>query len=317
MKGVFLDKLSLDRQDLDFTRLDQLAINWTYYSATQFGETGSRVADADVIITNKVIIDESLLSQCSKLKLICVAATGTNNVDLKAARKHNISVCNVQHYAEASVAQHVFTLLLNLVTHLPQYQRAVQEGEWSKSDQFCLLDYPITELAGKKLGIIGYGNLGKAVAKIAEAFGMEILIGQSLTGINKPGRLSLKELLCEADVLTLHCPLTEQTRNLINGAAFKLMKPTAYLINTARGGIVNEAALLHALQQKQIAGAALDVLSIEPPSPDHILLKNKLNNLIITPHIAWASKESRQRLLDELITNIQSFLSDTPRNIVN
>jgi glycerate dehydrogenase len=246
--------------------------------------------------------------------LICIAATGTNNVDLTAARELNITVCNVPAYATASVVQHVFALLLSLTTHVHDYRRAVAQHHWERSKNFCFLDFPIHELAGKIFGIIGYGELGKAVATIAEAFGMTVLIAARPGSKAESGRLPLQELLPQVDVLSLHVPLTEQTRNLIGTRELGLMKNTAILINTARGGIVDESALAEALRSHRLGGAGVDVLTKEPPTDGNPLLVADIPNLIITPHTAWASVEARQRLIQQVSANIQAFLAGKPIN---
>jgi len=314
-----LDKASLDCGDLDFSGLNNLDLEVIEYDTTNPKKTAKRIKDMEIIITNKVILDKKLINEASNLKLICITATGTNNVDLEAAKQKGIIVCNVTGYATSSVVQHVFMLISVLNTKLMQYTAAVSKNKWSKSNFFCLLDFPITDLENKTIGIIGYGELGKGVAKLAKAFGMRVLICESLQvdKKNDKDRVSFNELLAESDIISLHCPLTEQTENLIAENEFNKMKPTAILINTARGGIVNEQALLTALQTKQIAGAGFDVLVQEPPAMDHFLLSADLDNLIVTPHIAWASQTSRQHLWDGVISNIEAFMRKTPRNVVN
>ena len=313
--GVILDRASLDVGDLDLSGLNHPISHWQSYDHSSASETYHRVKNSQVVISNKVVIDASLLSQLSQLRLICVAATGTNNVDLVVAEKHHIAVCNVTGYATPSVVQHVFALIFALHTHLCEYRQLVKQNEWQKSKHFCLLNYPIAELAGKTLGIIGYGELGKAVASAAQAFGLQVLIAQSLTGPASADRVSLDRLLSSADIVSLHCPLTDQTHNLINAAMLAKMKTTSILINTARGGIVNEQDLLDALLNKQIAAAGLDVLSEEPPR-NNVLLRHPLPNLMITPHIAWASQASRQRLINEVGKNIEAFYQGERRNRV-
>lgn len=313
--GVFLDRGSLGDDEIDFTPLTETLPEWRFHETTAKGDVAERIRDAQVVVTNKVVLDAESLSRASRLRLVCVAATGTNNVDLAAAARRGILVCNVRAYATASVTQHVFAMILALATRLLEYQAAIREGRWQASAQFCLLDYPIIELAGKVLGIVGYGELGRSVARTAEAFGMNIRIA-ARPGTSADGRVPLHELLREADVLSLHCPLTPQTRHLIGAREFDLMKPNALLINTARGGIVDEPALAEALRSGMIAGAGVDVLSIEPPGRDSPLLAEDIPRLLLTPHIAWASRESRQRLVAELGENIRCFLAGRPRNLV-
>jgi glycerate dehydrogenase len=314
---VFLDTDSLDIKDLDWGRLEGTGVSLTRHTATAARQTAKRIQNANIVISNKVIIDESMLIEAPDLRLICVAATGTNNVDLEACKSRGIVVCNVRDYATPSVVQHTFSLILSLTNHLPAYREAIHAGGWSRSEQFCLLEYPISELNGKTLGIVGYGVLGQTVARLGEAFGMNILIA------NRPGqevlangRVSMESLLRESDIISLHCPLAENTRNLIGPGEFRQMKANAILINTARGGIVDEEALLAALDSGSIAGAGIDVLAIEPPPASTPLLTRSLPNLIVTPHIAWSSQEARQRLLDQIADNITAYLTGTPRNIV-
>lgn len=317
MPGVFLDRNSLDHNDLDLSRLQATLPEWRFYGATAPAEIAARIADAEVVVSNKVVLDAAILAQAPRLKLIAVAATGTNNIDLEAATHHGISVCNIRAYATPSVVQHVFALLLSLTRSLDDYQQAVRRGRWQHSEQFCLLDYPIRELGGLTLGIVGYGELGRAVAEVAEkAFGMRILIAQHPGGETQPGRLPLHELLPQVDVLSLHCPLTEATRGLVGEAELALMKPGALLLNTARGGLVDEPALAAALREGRLGGAGIDVLQTEPPTADSPLLAGDIPNLIVTPHIAWASREARQRLTDQLADNIRAFLAGTPQNLV-
>lgn len=289
---------------------------WLWYGVMSAEEMDALLDDVDVVVSNKVVLDEQHLSKAKRLKLVCIAATGTNNVDIAAATRNNIVVANVRGYATASVAQHVFGLLLTLTTRLNDYVAAVKRGEWSKSRYFCLLDYPVRELAGKTLGIVGFGHNGQAVAKLAEAFGMKVLISKRNEQDQRAGRIALAELLPMVDVLSLHCPLTEQTRHLIGAQELALMKTDAVLMNTARGGLVDESALLDALQNQRIGGAGLDVLQQEPPPADHPLLSAELSNLIITPHTAWISRESRQRLINEIALNIEAFKTGQVRNRV-
>ncbi|WP_455376632.1 2-hydroxyacid dehydrogenase [Kaarinaea lacus] len=316
MKGVMLDVKSIDSGDINFDSLKSVVSDWQFYDFTAEEEVDDRIKGADIIVTNKVKINKNHLTQASALKLICVAATGTNNVDLKAAESAGIPVANVTNYATPSVVQHVFCLILSLVRKLMEYRQAVQENRWQQSPFFCLLDYPISELSGKTLGIIGYGVLGKAVATVGEAFGMKVVVAAHKGTTATEGRLGFEQVIQDSDVISLHCPLTDETRNLIGSKEFSMMKPAAILINTARGGIVNEDALVNALKTGQIAGAGFDVLSQEPPVDGNVLLDNSLPNLIVTPHIAWASVESRQRAVNEISLNIKAFLEGEHRNRV-
>ena len=311
MNAVFLDYESLDKNDLDFSALHAVFSQLELYPSTLATQVLARVQHADVIISNKVVLDAETLKQCSSLKLILISATGTNNIDLAQAKAQGITVCNCQGYGTSAVAQHTLMLMLALATSVIKYDRAVRQGEWNKSPIFCLLDFPIVELAGKILGILGYGELGQAVAKLAEAFGMKIIVG-ALPNRSTENRVALSELLPQVDFLSLHCPLTEETRDLIDSQAFERMKPSAFLINCARGGIVNEQALATALRTGQIAGAATDVLSVEPPKEGNILLTDDIPNLIITPHNAWGSVDARQRIVQQLTENALAFQQGQP-----
>ena len=311
MNAVFLDYESLDKNDLDFSALHAVFNQLELYPSTLATQVLARVQHADVIISNKVVLDAETLKQCSSLKLILISATGTNNIDLAQAKAQGITVCNCQGYGTSAVAQHTLMLMLALATSVIQYDRAVKQGEWNKSPIFCLLDFPIVELAGKTLGILGYGELGQAVAKLAEAFGMKTIVG-ALPNRSTENRVALSELLPQVDFLSLHCPLTEETRDLIDSQAFERMKPSAFLINCARGGIVNEQALATALRTGQIAGAATDVLSVEPPKEGNALLTDDISNLIITPHNAWGSVDARQRIVQQLTENALAFQQGQP-----
>ena len=315
MDGVFLDLGSLDRSDLRLDALWASLPRWRHFDHTPAALVAGRLAGCRVVVSNKVVLDEAALRAADGLELICVAATGIDNVDLAAARRRGIAVCNVSGYATPSVVQHVYALILALTTRLCRYRAAVQNGDWSRSAHFCLLDHPIEEIAGKTLGIIGYGELGRAVAAAGRAFGLEVIVAQG-RGTEGP-RLPLPRLLERADIVSLHCPLTPATRKLIGAAELARMKSGALLINTARGGLVDSHALLQALHSGRLGGAALDVLEHEPPAPDHPLLQAHPPNLIITPHIAWASRQARQRLVDELVANIQAFLRGERRNRVD
>ncbi len=309
MYGVFLDQSTLKPQDLDLSPLQRSLDTFSAYDHTSIENVLEHIGTAEVVITNKVVINRNTMLACQNLKLICVSATGTDNIDLDAARDLGICVKNVTGYATPSVVQHTFALLLALTTRWPQYHRDVKQGHWSRSPFFCLLDYPASELAGKQLGIIGYGELGQGVARIAEAFDMQVAVCESLRsdGIQKSGRIPFEQLIAESDVITLHCPLSVETRHLINAHVFKAMKPSAFLINVSRGDIVNEPDLLAALERGEIAGAALDVLKEEPPSLNHSLTTASHPNLIITPHSAWVTKECRQRLVKAVAKNIKQF----------
>lgn len=318
MKGVFLDLNTVDRGDLDLEPLRQALPRWDFFQRTGPDEISSRVRDADVVVINKVIIDAETLASAPRLQLICAAATGTNNIDVAAAAERGIVVCNARNYATDSVVQHVFALLLTLVTRMDAYRDDVRAGRWSESDQFCLLDHPIRTLAGMHLGIVGFGVLGRATARIAEAFGMRVAVAGSLrpdaAGVDD--RPPLDELLPRLDALSLHCPLTDRTRNLIDARRLARMPRGSLLINTARGGLVEPAALAASLRAGHLGGAGIDVLDPEPPPSGHPLLAPGIPNLVLTPHTAWAARGARQNVLEEVRANITGFLAGTPRNAV-
>ncbi|MDH4652433.1 MULTISPECIES: 2-hydroxyacid dehydrogenase [unclassified Pseudomonas] len=316
-RAVFLDHASLDLGDLDLNPLRQVFGELQLHGQTAPSEVAERLSCAQVAISNKVHIDAAAMAANPALKLILVAATGTNNIDLDAARARGITVCNCQAYGTPSVAQHTLALLLALTTSLPDYQAAVRAGRWQQSSQFCLLDFPIFELDGKTLGLLGHGELGGAVARLAEAFGMRVLLGQLPGRPPRADRLPLHELLPQVDALTLHCPLNEQTRDMIGTAELALMKPGALLVNTARGGLVNEEALAAALRSGHLGGAATDVLTQEPPRDGNPLLATDIPRLIVTPHSAWGSREARQRIVQQLAENGAAWLKDSPVRVVS
>jgi glycerate dehydrogenase len=293
----------------------------TVHQGTNAAQTGARLAGHAIAVTNKVVINEGLLNSpdARELKLIAVAATGTDIIDKVAAAKRGVKVCNVPGYASQSVAQFTMALILELASRASSSAAAVKAGEWQKSPVFTLLTFPNIELSGKKLGIIGYGNIGRTVAHMARGFGMEILVAARLSDSTPPAeRVPLEQLFRQADFITLHCPLTPDTKSLINQQTLALMKPSAFLINTARGALIDERALIEALRTKRIAGAALDVISQEPPPANHpiVMAAKELDNFIVTPHTAWSSREARQRLLIEIKDNILAFTEGRERNPV-
>jgi glycerate dehydrogenase len=326
LKAVFLDFGSLGPGDVDAGPLRRVVPDLTAFADTAPGEVAARIASADVVLGNKVCLDESALRDAPRLKLICLAATGTDNVDLAAARARGIAVCNIRNYCTPSVTQHVFALMLALNQHLGEYDRLVRAGAWTQGQGFCLLEPTFAELAGRTLGIVGLGNLGQAVARVAQAFGMEVLAAKR--PYRDPGgnrgrplgngvqRVDFAELLARSHVVSLHCPLNEETRHLIDATALAQMRRDALLINTARGALIDAAALVAALREGRIAGAGIDVLDREPPPADHPLLSARLPNLIVTPHMAWAAREARQRALAEMAENIADFLRGGQRNRV-
>lgn len=283
---------------------------------TPNAEVAARTAGFEVVLANKAVLDRAAITGNPKLRLIALTATGTDNVDLAAAREAGVAVCNLRDYCTASVVQHVFAVLLALTHRLADYQALVRGGRWQQAAQFSVFDYPIRELEGRMLGIVGYGALGRGVARVAEALGMQVQLANRPGGSPAHGRRDLDDMLPRLDVLTLHCPLTEATRGLISRERLARMKPDAVLINTARGALVDAAALADALRGGRLGGAGIDVLDREPPPADHPLLDPAIPNLILTPHVAWAAREARQRCLDELALNVESFAAGGRRNRV-
>ncbi len=317
--ALFLDKASLYPDDLDFLILEEVA-TWQWFDNVDPGVIRQSLEGAEILVSNKVVINSEVIEHSPRLRLICVAATGVNNVDLAAAEQAGIQVCNIRAYATSSVVQHVFSLILTLNRKLLSYKTSASNGDWSHSDYFCYFGEPISELEGKTLGIVGYGELGRAVAKVARCFGMKVLLAKKHNagdGVDQgEGRVDLETLLSRSDVVTLHCPLTKDNHHMISSEELSRMKADAILINTARGGLVDEQALLHALEAKHIAGAGLDVLEEEPPSVNNALISCQSETLIVTPHIAWASRESRQRLINEIAENIRAYQQGRSRNLV-
>lgn len=318
MKGVFLDRATIDPSGVDFSQLDQVIKDWQYFGLTSNDQILNHLGRAEVAVTNKVPLNRGIIENAPFLKCICVSATGTDHVDLAAAKERSIVVCNVRHYCTQAVIQHTFGLTISLMSRLLDFEKAVRAGEWSKSPIFCLPAFETQELDGKTFGIVGFGATGQGVAKVAEAFGMRVLISEhkdcSPEKI-RSGREDFYTVLRESDVLSLHCPLNPETKHLISKQELAQMKKAALLINVARGGLIDEAALLKALQAGQIKGAGFDVLAHEPPAIQDPLLS--LPNVIITPHVAWNSVQSRQRLVNEIALNIQSYSSGNIRNQVN
>lgn len=318
MKGVFLDLNTVDRGDLDLEPLRAALPEWEFFPRSEPEEVATRIHEAGIVVTNKVFLGAEALASASRLRLICTAATGTNNIDLAAAADRGIPVCNARSYATDSVVQHVFALLLTLVTRMDAYRADIRAGRWSASDQFCLLDHPIRTLAGMRLGIVGFGVLGQATARMAEAFGMRVTVAGSLRAdaAGADDRPALDDLLPSLDVLSLHCPLTERTRHLIDARRLARMAKDSLLINTARGGLVEPRALADALRAGHLGGAGIDVLDPEPPPAEHPLLAPDIPNLVLTPHTAWAARSARQNVLEEVRLNIGAFLAGAPRNVV-
>ncbi|AJZ57062.1 glycerate dehydrogenase [Paraburkholderia fungorum] len=310
---VFLDRASVDAR----VRRPAFAHDWTEHARTDSAEVVTRLRGATIAITNKVPLRAATLEQLPGLKMIAVAATGTDILDLDACRTRGITVSNIRNYAVATLPEHTFAMLLALRRNLFAYRDDVAAGRWQASGTFCLLDHPIRDLAGSRLGIVGFGALGKAVGRLGRAFGMEVCAFDPLPFESEGVQpLSFDDLLASADVISLHLPLTSQTRHLIGAAELARMKPTALLLNTARGGLVDEQALAAALTRGQIGGAGFDVLYGEPPAADNPLLQLRLPNFILTPHIAWASQQAMQTLSDQLIDNVEAFIRGTPNNVV-
>lgn len=314
MKIIITDGYTLNPGDLSWADFEKLA-DVEYYDRTSSIETVARTFSADIIITNKTIIDEDVINAASHLKMIAVTATGYNNVDTNAAKNNGIIVCNVPGYGTHSVAQHTFALILELANNVGINAVSVSKGGWQTAEDWCYSVKPIVELAGKTIGIIGMGKIGKQVAAIAHAFGMHVLYHGGNSSEVYCKKVSLYEVFVQSDIVSLHCPLITANKEFVNRELLGLMKPTSYLINTARGALITEKDLYQVLYQHKIAGAALDVLSTEPPEKNNPLIG--LPNCIITPHNAWISKEARQRVLDITLQNITTFLKGKPQNVVN
>jgi glycerate dehydrogenase len=317
VRAVFLDYGTVSNGDLDTGPLERALPGIVIQARTAQEDVPARIAGFEAVLANKSRIDGATIRANPQLRFIALTATGVDNVDLAAAREAGVAVCNLRDYCTASVAQHAFALLLALTHKVADYDALVTEGRWQVAGQFSVFPYPIRELRGRLLGIVGYGTLGKAVAAIARAFGMRIEVANRPGGPPQDGRRDLDALLPELDVLTLHCPLSDATRGLISRGRLARMKPDAVLINTARGALVDAAALAEALKAGRLGGAGIDVLEREPPPADHPLLDPSIPNLSLTPHVAWAAREARQRCLDELALNVQSFLSGGRRNRVD
>ena len=290
--------------------------DWVSFERTLEDEVVSRLKDADVAITNKVAITKEMLAELPKLKMIAISATGYDKIDVKACHDKGIIVSNIRDYAQQTVPEHTFALILALRRSISAYFDDVRQNEWQKSEQFCFFNHPISDLKHSTLGILGSGSIGSEVIKIAEAFGMKVLKSARKGEKNiKDGYTSFEDVLKQADILTLHCPLNDETKDLIALPEFQMMAKKPLLINVSRGGLVNEKDLITALDEELISGAAFDVLTSEPPSDDHIIMKNlNRSNLIVTPHIAWASEQAMQTLWDQLIGHIEHFHHGKPRN---
>lgn len=313
MRIVALDGYTLNPGDLSWAPIESLG-EFTSHDRTPSAQVIERARGADVLLTNKVAFNRETIAALPDLRLIAVTATGYNIVDTAAAKERGVIVCNVPEYGTPNVAQHVFALLLELSTRTGHHAQTVRDGRWSTSLDWSYWDFPLVELNGLTLGIIGYGRIGRAVAQIARAFGMNV-IAYRRNAKQEDAAVDLDTLARDSDVISLHCPLTADNAKMINASLLAKMKPTAMLINTARGGLIDEPDLANALNDERIAGAGLDVLTTEPPRADNPLIGAK--NCIITPHIAWASRPARQRLLDITAGNIRAFIAGSPRNVVN
>ncbi len=308
-KAAFLDFATLG-PGIDTAALDDLAAV-QYYPYSSAAEIPARIADCEIAIVNKAALTAAMIADARDLRLIVLSATGTDNVDTVAAQRRGIAVANSREYCTASVVQQVFALVLGLTQNLIAYDRLTRAGEWARSRSFALFDYPIRELSGRTLGIVGFGALGRSVAEVGRCFGMRVCVSarpQARAQDVPEGRVPFAAVLAEADVLTLHCPLNDETHHMIGAAELARMKQDALLINTARGGLIDGAALAAALRAGRLGGAGIDVLPVEPPGDDEPLLAADIPNLIVTPHIAWAALEARQRALNQIVENIAAFL---------
>lgn len=318
MKAVFLDFGTMGAEDLDPSTLAAVVPNLEVFQSSAPELVAERIDGVEFVFANKVRMTAELISNASDLRFIGLTATGVDNVDLDAAEKHDVAVCNIRAYCTQSVIEHVFAVLLNLTHSIRQYDRSARSGAWQKADNFCMLEFPIRELSAMTIGLVGHGNLGGGVARMARHFGMTVMLARRPGTEAAPGdgRFALTEVLERSDAISLHCPLTDETRGLIGGRELLLMKPGAILINTARGGLVDSAALVEALRSGTIAAAAIDVLPNEPPVNGDPLLDYDGDNLILTPHIAWGTVEARQKAIDEVAANAEAFLAGERRNRV-
>jgi glycerate dehydrogenase len=312
-KIVYLEKDSIRAE----VRRPAFPHEWEEYPYTAPDEVFERIKDATIVIVNKVVLGGELLARLPKLRLVAGAATGTDNIDLAWCRQHNLPVSNIRGYAVHAVPEHVMMMILALRRQLLAYRADLAAGRWQQAPQFCFFDHPIRDLHGSTLGLLGHGSLGQGVARLAEAFGMRVIWGERKGAPSvRAGYVSFEQLLAEADVISLHCPLTVETRGMIGAVELAAMKREAILINTARGGLVDEGALVNALKDGRIAGAGFDVLSKEPPRDGNPLLELDLPNFILMPHVGWASDKAMQALADQLIANIEAFMRGEERNRV-
>ncbi len=316
MKAVFLDFATMGADILDPSPLFAVAPDLQIFDSTEDAGIRNRILNAELVFTNKVKLDRELLDAAQSLRFIGLTATGTDNIDLVHAKERGIAVCNIRAYCTQSVVEHVFAVMLNLTHSIVQYDRSVKNGEWQRAKIFCMLKHPVRELSAMTLGIVGYGELGKSVERMARQFNMHVIIARRRGSATESGdgRVELDELLDQADIISLHCPVNEDTQGMFGEEQFQRMKNNAILINTARGGLVQTQALASALKNGDIGGAAIDVLPQEPPVDGDPLLEYPGDNLLMTPHIAWATEEARQTAINELAANVQAFLDGKRRN---
>lgn len=313
MKLVFLDRKTL-APDIEL-RAPGFPHQWQSHEETAPGQVLERLQEADIAIVNKVRLDADTLARLPGLKLVAIAATGSDNVDLAACHQAGIAVCNIRDYSRNSVPEHALALIMALNRNLHAYRASIAAGRWQEAGQFCYFDYPVRDMAGQTLGLVGYGTIARDLERLATALGMKVLVAARKGQPAVEGRLAFDEVLARADVLSLHCPLTPETRHLLGPRELALMKPDALLINVGRGGLVDESALLAALENGTIGGAGFDVVTEEPPAPDNPLLQAlRYPNFILTPHVAWASHSAMQRLADQLIDNIEAFVAGREQN---
>jgi glycerate dehydrogenase len=318
MKAVFLDFATVGSDELDISPLLEVLPDLEVFDNTAPDQVVERIADAQVVFANKVRLTQDILNQTDAIRFIGLTATGVDNVDLAAAKENAVAVCNIKAYCTQSVVEHVFAVLLSLSHNIGRYNQSVRAGNWQKAADFCMLEFPLRELSAMTIGIVGHGELGRGVEKIARQFGMSVLIARrrGQDPAIEDGRTELRQLLQQSDVVSLHCPLTDENHGLISAAELRLMKSTAILVNTARGGLVDSAALVAALSTGEISAAAIDVLPQEPPVDGNPLLDYAGDNLIVTPHIAWATVEARQNAINETALNVVAFIEGKERNRV-
>jgi glycerate dehydrogenase len=316
VRAVFLDYETVSNGDLDTSGLNAVMPGLQIFESTSDSEAAGRIVDAEIVLLNGFALTRALVHGAKHLKLIALSATGTDNVDLAAAQERGVAVCNVSGYCSRSVMQQVWAMILSLTQHLDEFTRLAKHGTWQRTATFDYFKHPIRELSGLTFGVVGWGELGRSAAGAAAAFGMRVVVANRPGGAHEPGRFDLDQVLAMSDVVSLHCPLNEATRGLIGARELALMKPDALLINTARGGLIDSQALAAALKAHRLGGAGIDVLPQEPPVNGDPLLDPEIPNLLLTPHVAWAAREARQRCLDEIAANVRDFLKGGRRGRV-